>query len=231
VSSRARPRPRPSSRGTVWVPESALDAYGRAAALDTQPGVPGERIAEGGPGPTCRPGFMRARTGASPSTRHRRHGAGPAAWPESVRVEGSTSRARCRSRAAPGAGAGASARGRAGLAAPVGAAARARRGAGGAPLRAAPGPPDRARAGGARARRSPPRPPRRARGVRPGRDRAGGARACADRATRRWTSWPRRGFWGLSNTLWRGRPSSPQPPMGVDIEADEIAFFPSSTGP
>jgi hypothetical protein len=131
-----------------------------AAALDTQPGVPGERIAEGAPGPTCRRAFTRARTGASPSTpspptpRWR-----PPPGPRAVRVEGlDLARELPAQGRAPGAGAGAPPRGRAGLAAPVGAAARAARGAAAALLGALLlGRPTRAR------RRRPPAPRRRAR--------------------------------------------------------------------
>jgi hypothetical protein len=35
-----------------------------------------------------------------------------------------------------------------------------------------------------------------------------------------------RGSWGLSNTLWSRTAVEPAAPMGVDIETDEIAFFP-----
>jgi hypothetical protein len=41
----------------------------------------------------------------------------------------------------------------------------------------------------------------------------------------------RAGLLGLSNTLWQRTAVEPAAPMGVDIEADELAFFPSFTGP
>ncbi|TNC74927.1 DUF4159 domain-containing protein [Rubellimicrobium roseum] len=75
--------------GTVWVPEAALDAQGELVALDTQPGVPGERLAEGILGPDLRPGLY--------AGEDRRIAVNvvndgtvlePARWPDSVRVEG-----------------------------------------------------------------------------------------------------------------------------------------------
>jgi hypothetical protein len=73
----------------VWVPESALDAYGELRTLDTQPGVPGERIAEGRPGPDLPPGLYagedrRIAVNAIEADATLR----PAAWPQGVRVEG-----------------------------------------------------------------------------------------------------------------------------------------------
>ena len=89
VSSRAAPASEAELEGTVWVPESALDAYGELRTLDTQPGVPGERIAEGRPGPDLPPGLYagedrRIAVNAIEADATLR----PAAWPQSVRVEG-----------------------------------------------------------------------------------------------------------------------------------------------
>ncbi|EYD77318.1 membrane protein, putative [Rubellimicrobium mesophilum DSM 19309] len=89
VSSRAAPATAAELEGTTWVPESALDAYGELRQLDTQPGVPGERIAEGRAGPDLPPGLY--------SGEDRRIAVNavdadmvlePASWPESVILEG-----------------------------------------------------------------------------------------------------------------------------------------------
>jgi hypothetical protein len=71
------------------VPESALDAYGTLADLDTQPGIPGERIAQGHPGPDLPPGLYagedrRIAVNAIDADME----LAPAAWPESVILEG-----------------------------------------------------------------------------------------------------------------------------------------------
>ena len=89
VSSRAAPATAAELEGTVWVPESALDAYGELEALDTQPGVPGERIAQGTAGPDLPPGLYAGedRTIAVNAIAEDTALA-PAAWPPSVRVEG-----------------------------------------------------------------------------------------------------------------------------------------------
>ena len=89
VSSRAASATAAELEGTTWVPESALDAYGELVQLDTQPGVPGERIAEGRAGPDLPPGLY-----AGEDRRIAVNAVGadatlaPAAWPESVILEG-----------------------------------------------------------------------------------------------------------------------------------------------
>lgn len=89
VSSATAPATEAELEGTVWVPESALDAYGELRTLDTQPGVPGERIAEGTAGPELPPGLY-----AGEDRRIAVNAVGPevalepAAWPESVVLEG-----------------------------------------------------------------------------------------------------------------------------------------------
>ncbi|TNC52478.1 DUF4159 domain-containing protein [Rubellimicrobium rubrum] len=89
VSSRAAPPTEVELEGTTWVPEAALDAYGTLTELDTQPGVPGERLAEDRPGPDLRPGLyagedrrIAVNTIAADTTLT------PVAWPASVTVEG-----------------------------------------------------------------------------------------------------------------------------------------------
>jgi hypothetical protein len=75
--------------GTVWMPEEVMDAWGRLADADTMPGVPGERIAEGRPGPDLPPGLYAgedrrlAVNVTGPETM-----LAPARWPGSVTVEG-----------------------------------------------------------------------------------------------------------------------------------------------
>jgi len=75
--------------GTTWVAESVLDAYGTVRRADTLPGVAGELLAERQPGPETPPGLYAS---------DERHVAlnvidadrtlEPAAWPDSVTVEG-----------------------------------------------------------------------------------------------------------------------------------------------
>ncbi|MCC5972777.1 MAG: DUF4159 domain-containing protein [Rubellimicrobium sp.] len=75
--------------GTVWMPEDILDAHGQLERADTLPGVPGERIALGRPGPDMPPGLYAGEDrrlavnvlGAEDSL-------GAALWPASVLVEG-----------------------------------------------------------------------------------------------------------------------------------------------
>ncbi|EAR51419.1 hypothetical protein OG2516_16901 [Oceanicola granulosus HTCC2516] len=43
--------------GTTWAPEEVLTAFGRIEEADTLPGVTGERLAAGGPGPDMPPGL------------------------------------------------------------------------------------------------------------------------------------------------------------------------------
>jgi hypothetical protein len=75
--------------GTTWVPESALDAYGELRRSTPSPGVPGRALARGQPGPDLPPGLyagedrrIAVNAVAADATLD------PAAWPESVRVEG-----------------------------------------------------------------------------------------------------------------------------------------------
>jgi hypothetical protein len=75
--------------GTTWVPEEVLDAYGVLSAVDTLPGVTGEQIVAGLPGREMPPGLYAgedrriAVNVISPETV-----LAPAAWPGDVTVEG-----------------------------------------------------------------------------------------------------------------------------------------------
>ena len=75
--------------GTTWVPEEVMDAWGDLTATDTLPGVPGERLAEGRPGPDMPPGLY-----GGEDRRLAVNVIGPettlaaATWPGSVTVEG-----------------------------------------------------------------------------------------------------------------------------------------------
>ena len=75
--------------GTVWVPERILDARGTLERIDTLPGVAGERIATARPGPDMPPGLYR---GDDRSLAVNTIGAdqilSPMAWPSGVTVEG-----------------------------------------------------------------------------------------------------------------------------------------------
>jgi hypothetical protein len=94
-----RPATPPSSRGHLG-PSPRSTPW--ELSLDTQPGVPGERIAEGQPGPD-RPGLMRARTAACRQRDHRRHALRPAPGRRAVRA---WTRPRVPLKGAPGAGLG-----------------------------------------------------------------------------------------------------------------------------
>ncbi len=89
VSSNAAPPEAAELQGTVWVPDAALDAFGTLTALDTEPGVPGERLAEGRAGPDLRPGLYAGedrRIAVNAATAET--ALAPMAWPAGVAVEG-----------------------------------------------------------------------------------------------------------------------------------------------
>jgi hypothetical protein len=89
VSSNAAPPEAAELEGTVWVPDAALDAFGRLTALDTEPGVPGERLAKGVAGPDLRPGLYAGedrRVAVNATTAET--ALAPVAWPAGVTVEG-----------------------------------------------------------------------------------------------------------------------------------------------
>ena len=75
--------------GTVWVPEDVMDAYSRLSATDTLPGVAGERLADGRPASDMPPGLY-----AGDDSRIAVNVIGaettlaPAAWPGRITIEG-----------------------------------------------------------------------------------------------------------------------------------------------
>jgi len=75
--------------GTTWVPEAVLNAFGEVGEAGTLPGVPGDRLAEGRPGPDLPPGLYAgddrrlALNVIGPET-----DLAPASWPARVPVEG-----------------------------------------------------------------------------------------------------------------------------------------------
>ncbi|MBP1806086.1 DUF4159 domain-containing protein [Rubellimicrobium aerolatum] len=233
VSSRAAPPEAAELAGTVWVPEAALDAYGELTPLDTQPGVPGERLAEGRPGPDLRPGLyagedrrIAVNAVAADTT------LGPAAWPGSVAVQGLEM-----ARELPLKGAllafalglllvdvvaslmlSGRLRGpRAGAVAGLALVAMLGGMPGGAEAQDAPAPVVEAPA--------PPEPDPEAEGF---------ALAATERVTlahvrtgdARVDEMAAAGLRGLSNTLWARTAVEPAEPLGVDLETDELAFFP-----
>ncbi len=91
VSSRAESQTAAELAGTTWVPDEVLDAFGRVSDADSIPGIPGEVLAEAVPGPDTPPGLyagedrrialnvIRSGTALAPST-----------WPARIPVEGFT---------------------------------------------------------------------------------------------------------------------------------------------
>jgi len=75
--------------GTTWVPEAVLDAFGEVEQAGTLPGVPGEKLAEAAPGPDLPPGLY-----AGEDRRLALNVIGPdtqiaaSAWPARLPVEG-----------------------------------------------------------------------------------------------------------------------------------------------
>jgi hypothetical protein len=89
VSTRALAPGAADLAGTTWMPEDVLDAWGELGPADTLPGVTGERIAAGRPGPDLPPGLyagedrrLAVNTLAADAT------LAPAAWPAGIPVEG-----------------------------------------------------------------------------------------------------------------------------------------------
>ncbi|MBE3636923.1 DUF4159 domain-containing protein [Mangrovicoccus algicola] len=83
-------RPAPEAlAGTTWVPEDVLDGFGTASEAGTMAGVPGERLAAGRPAPDMPPGLY-----AGEDRRLALNVIGsdtvlvPAAWPDRIPVEG-----------------------------------------------------------------------------------------------------------------------------------------------
>ena len=75
--------------GTIWTPDQVLSAFGEIEEAGTLPGVPGEVLAEGAPGPDMPPGLYAgedrriALNVVNTDTELR-----PIAWPSTVTVEG-----------------------------------------------------------------------------------------------------------------------------------------------
>jgi hypothetical protein len=89
VSARAMGPDLTDLEGTVWVPEEVMDAMGTLADIDTLPGVAGERIAAGGPAADMPPGLYAGedrRMAVNVIAPDRV--LAPAAWPANVPVEG-----------------------------------------------------------------------------------------------------------------------------------------------
>ncbi|GGH28236.1 N-terminal double-transmembrane domain-containing protein [Cribrihabitans marinus] len=93
VSSMAKAPDAADLEGTTWTPVQVLDAYGRLSEAETLPGVDGADLASAPVGPDLRPGLYR-----SGDRRLARNVLGadatlePAAWPADVPVEGLTVR-------------------------------------------------------------------------------------------------------------------------------------------
>ena len=89
VSSRPTRASAEDLAGTVWVPEDLLDAYGRLSSTDTLPGVAGEAIAEARPSAAMPPGLYAgedqriAVNVIQPDTL-----LAPASWPGRIAIEG-----------------------------------------------------------------------------------------------------------------------------------------------
>ncbi|WP_372892434.1 DUF4159 domain-containing protein [Rhodosalinus sp.] len=88
--SSAVAQPEPGDlEGTVWQPVQLLDGFGRLADAGTRPGVPGPELVSAPLGPELRPGIYAgedralARNVVTPET-----GLAPAVWPERIAVEG-----------------------------------------------------------------------------------------------------------------------------------------------
>jgi hypothetical protein len=89
VSSRAAQPDAADLEGTVWQAVETMDGFGRVAPAGTLPGVPGTRIASGAPGPDMPPGLYvggerrLAVNVTGPDTV-----LAPAQWPDRIPVEG-----------------------------------------------------------------------------------------------------------------------------------------------
>ncbi|EPX87554.1 N-terminal double-transmembrane domain protein [Rubellimicrobium thermophilum DSM 16684] len=91
VSARSAPPTAEELAGTIWVPQAALDAWGELSPLDTRPGIPGERLAEGQAGPDLPPGlYADGARSLAVNAVDADIVLAPAQWPASVPVEGLT---------------------------------------------------------------------------------------------------------------------------------------------
>ncbi|MGZ9810977.1 DUF4159 domain-containing protein [Pseudoroseicyclus sp. H15] len=79
--------------GTIWQPEQLIDAFGRLEPADDMPGVPGARLAAGLPGPQLLPGLYTSGDRAMAINVGRDDTSlAPATWPADVPVEGLATR-------------------------------------------------------------------------------------------------------------------------------------------
>ena len=89
VSSRAEGRTAADLAGTTWIPDEELDAFGRVTDAGERPGIPGEVLAEAAPGPETPPVLYAceerriALNVIGPETT-----IAPSAWPSRIPVEG-----------------------------------------------------------------------------------------------------------------------------------------------
>ncbi len=75
--------------GTTWQPVSLLTAFGQVEDAGTMPGVPGERIAEARPGPDAPPGvYADGDRSIALNVLGPEAALAPARWPSDLRVEG-----------------------------------------------------------------------------------------------------------------------------------------------
>jgi hypothetical protein len=89
VSSRPAQPSAEELAGTVWSPEKVLDAFGRLEDAGTLPGVPGERLAEARLGPDLPPGLYAGdERRLAVNVARADTVLAPARWPASVPVEG-----------------------------------------------------------------------------------------------------------------------------------------------
>ncbi|NDU99673.1 DUF4159 domain-containing protein [Pseudoroseicyclus tamaricis] len=80
--------------GTIWQPEQLIDAFGRLAPADDLPGVPGARLAAGTPGPELLPGlYSSGERALAINVGSEEMSLAPATWPADVPVEGLAARA------------------------------------------------------------------------------------------------------------------------------------------
>jgi hypothetical protein len=89
ISSRTLAATPEDLAGTTWLPEDILDAWGELTPTDTLPGVTGERIAEGRPGRDLPPGLYAGEDRRlAVNTVSADAILAPAAWPAGITVEG-----------------------------------------------------------------------------------------------------------------------------------------------
>jgi hypothetical protein len=89
VSSRAEAQTAEELAGTTWVPDEVLDAFGRVGDADGLPGIPGEVLAEATPGAETPPGLYAGEDRRIALNVIRTDTTlAPTAWPARIPVEG-----------------------------------------------------------------------------------------------------------------------------------------------